>query len=514
MSVSTYLRDTIQQGNFGIVLWHKIGKGTFGDVSRVELYLTPDDSPIMSIIEKHYKKGHYSTEGIAQDVARETRGLYHASQRCCRHIVKMFDTAVERTDCGYNFSTYLEDMEYSLLQFEKLGQGEAIKVMIGLCTGLLELNSMGFMHRDLKPGNCLLKKGKSFYDSKIADLGTLRHVSTNVDGRCYTAAGDICTLQYRPIDSLLGNIHYGKEFDIWSLGCIHGQLRTGKVMFHTSEGSEYSQIVSIFREIGYPSDESIEYLKGLKSWRKEFLENRSEEGTFFHPDGMSKTGKRKRSNDVLFDEQERQLLMQCFEMNPNKRITTCVLLELMISMDEEQEENKKARRKYIADLKKQEKQENRNIHYDEETVLRVLQVLNQREEEKNNMIQAIEYTKKLIIRYKQVNESGGGENDAAVTCESVSDTQERLKKLLSVCGVSTNHHNLPFCSFKEVSDGLLTCTCFFHAMKLYMIEMPRLSDLIDRFYQGQKFEANHVIELEFDIERISRTMFNDEIFNE
>ena len=56
---------------------------------------------------------------------------------------------------------------------------------------------------------------------KIADFGLARRWSKEED-RKYT--NRVITLWYRPPELLLGNEQYGPEVDIWSAGCILGEV--------------------------------------------------------------------------------------------------------------------------------------------------------------------------------------------------------------------------------------------------------------------------------------------------
>jgi len=63
----------------------------------------------------------------------------------------------------------------------------------------------------------------------------------------------VITLWYRPPELLLGVDQYGAEVDIWSLGCIFGELLSGKALFHGA--TEVEQIAKINKLLGFPSKE-------------------------------------------------------------------------------------------------------------------------------------------------------------------------------------------------------------------------------------------------------------------
>jgi len=80
------------------------------------------------------------------------------------------------------------------------------------------------IHRDLKPMNILISKDGVV---KVADFGLSRYNSV----RSLEYAKEIATLWYRSIDILLGNTSYSGGVDVWSVGCIMGELVRGKAMF-------------------------------------------------------------------------------------------------------------------------------------------------------------------------------------------------------------------------------------------------------------------------------------------
>lgn len=62
---------------------------------------------------------------------------------------------------------------------------------------------------------------------KLADFGLARLYSD--EGRPYT--NKVITLWYRPPELLLGEERYGPAIDVWSCGCILGELFAKKPLF-------------------------------------------------------------------------------------------------------------------------------------------------------------------------------------------------------------------------------------------------------------------------------------------
>ncbi|KAL8538494.1 hypothetical protein ACS0TY_000485 [Phlomoides rotata] len=100
-----------------------------------------------------------------------------------------------------------------------------IKLMLKqILEGVEYLHENGLMHRDIKPSNILMN---SILDLKICDFGLSRHVGS--ESGSYTPG--VVTLWYRAPELLLGVKKYTKAIDIWSVGCIMGELVLNQVLF-------------------------------------------------------------------------------------------------------------------------------------------------------------------------------------------------------------------------------------------------------------------------------------------
>ena len=89
-------------------------------------------------------------------------------------------------------------------------------LMKQLFTGVYYLHSHRLIHRDIKLTNLLLKDGVL----KIADFGLARFY--DLKPRDYTP--EVETLSYRAPELLLGVKKYSCSVDIWSIGCVLGEL--------------------------------------------------------------------------------------------------------------------------------------------------------------------------------------------------------------------------------------------------------------------------------------------------
>jgi len=81
----------------------------------------------------------------------------------------------------------------------------------------------------LKPSNILLN---SECLVKVADFGLARSVATDEEeGVNIFMTEYVATRWYRAPEILLGSTKYTKAVDMWSVGCIIGELVIGKAIF-------------------------------------------------------------------------------------------------------------------------------------------------------------------------------------------------------------------------------------------------------------------------------------------
>ncbi|KAJ8298222.1 hypothetical protein KUTeg_024753 [Tegillarca granosa] len=110
-----------------------------------------------------------------------------------------------------------------------------------LCKAIKWCHSQDIIHRDIKPENLLISKNDIL---KLCDFGFARSINGGLVG-VYTDY--VATRWYRSPELLLGAA-YGKAVDIWSIGCILGELSDGQPLFPGE--SEIDQLYVIQKVIG------------------------------------------------------------------------------------------------------------------------------------------------------------------------------------------------------------------------------------------------------------------------
>lgn len=123
---------------------------------------------------------------------------------------------------------------------------EVKRLLLQLASGVTYLHDNWILHRDLKTSNLLLNNRGQL---KIADFGMARYVGEPPPPRLTQL---VVTLWYRAPELLLGARSYGAAVDIWSIGCIFGELLTREPLLQGR--NEADQTSKIFELCGVPTD--------------------------------------------------------------------------------------------------------------------------------------------------------------------------------------------------------------------------------------------------------------------
>ncbi|KAJ4928586.1 hypothetical protein JOQ06_016376 [Pogonophryne albipinna] len=130
-------------------------------------------------------------------------------------------------------------------------------VMYQLFKAIKYLHSGNVIHRDHKPSNVLLDTDCVV---KLCDFGLARSLNQIQEDSGNPALTEyVATRWYRAPEILLWSTRYTKGVDMWSLGCILGEMLLGKALFPGT--STINQIEKIMTTIPHPSPEDILAIK-------------------------------------------------------------------------------------------------------------------------------------------------------------------------------------------------------------------------------------------------------------
>ncbi|XP_048478363.1 cyclin-dependent kinase 12 isoform X8 [Plutella xylostella] len=225
----------------------QIGEGTYGQVYKAR------DKNTNQLVALKKVRLENEKEGFPITAVREIkilRQLNHKNIVNLREIVTDKQDALDfRKDKG-SFYLVFEYMDHDLMgllesKMVDFTESHNASIMRQLLDGLAYCHRKNFLHRDIKCSNILMNnKG----EVKLGDFGLARLWSAEDRARPYT--NKVITLWYRPPELLLGEERYGPAVDVWSMGCILGELFLKHPVFQANV--EMMQLEMISRVCGTP----------------------------------------------------------------------------------------------------------------------------------------------------------------------------------------------------------------------------------------------------------------------
>ncbi|XP_051948542.1 cyclin-dependent kinase 12-like [Xyrauchen texanus] len=223
-----------------------IGEGTYGQVYKAK------DKDTGELVALKKVRLDNEKEGFPITAIREIkilRQLNHRSVVNMKEIVTDKQDALDFKKDKGAFYLVFEYMDHDLMGLLESGlvtfSHEHVKsFMRQLMEGLDYCHKKNFLHRDIKCSNILLNNSGQI---KLADFGLARLYNSE-ESRPYT--NKVITLWYRPPELLLGEERYSPAIDVWSCGCILGELFTKKPIFQANQ--ELLQLELISRLCGSP----------------------------------------------------------------------------------------------------------------------------------------------------------------------------------------------------------------------------------------------------------------------
>ena len=226
----------------------QIGEGTYGQVYKARDVVTREMVALKKVRTDNEK------EGFPITAVREIKILRQLSHE---NIVNLKEIVTDKQ----NVNAFKKDKGAFYLVFEycdhdlmglldsgyvQFTEEHIQSLILQLVEALDFCHLKNFLHRDLKCSNILINnKGQL----KLGDFGLARYFHADDRSRLYT--NRVITLWYRPPELLLGEEHYGPAIDMWSCGCILGELFTRKPLFQGQQ--EFSLLEAISRVCGTPT---------------------------------------------------------------------------------------------------------------------------------------------------------------------------------------------------------------------------------------------------------------------
>lgn len=244
-----------------------LGRGAFGSVYCALNWSTGETVAIKQILFSHLPKSELNV--IMQEI-NLLKNLNHPN------IVK-YHGFVKSADSLYIILEYCEQgsLHQICKNFGKFPENLVALYIAQVLHGLVFLHEQGVIHRDIKGANILTTKEGLV---KLADFGVATHSSPSGQG---TADGTVVGTPYWMAPEVIELAGATTASDIWSLGCTVIELLDGKPPYH-----KFAPMPALFRIV---NDDHPPL-----------------------PEGASPT--------------VRDFLMQCFQKDPNLRVSAKKLL--------------------------------------------------------------------------------------------------------------------------------------------------------------------------------------------
>ncbi|XP_017878843.1 mitogen-activated protein kinase 15 isoform X2 [Ceratina calcarata] len=286
----------------------RLGKGAYGIVWKAIDKKNKETVAVKKIFDA------FRNQTDAQRTFREIMFLLSFANH--ENIIRLIGLHKANNDRDiYLVFEYMEtDLHNVIKKGNILKDIHKVFIMYQLFKAIKYIHSGNVIHRDLKPSNVLLN---AQCHCKIADFGLARSVTQigEGDGEAGsdpTLTDYVATRWYRAPEILVASKRYTKGIDMWSLGCILGEMLLGKPLFPGS--STINQVERIMATLPPPTREDL--ISVSAGYGTNLLEK-------------TPNGPRRSLTDLLPEVSEKalDLISNLIVFNPNHRFTAVEALE-------------------------------------------------------------------------------------------------------------------------------------------------------------------------------------------
>ncbi|XP_076239243.1 mitogen-activated protein kinase 15 [Calliopsis andreniformis] len=286
----------------------RLGKGAYGIVWKAIDKKNKETVAVKKIFDA------FRNQTDAQRTFREIMFLLSFANH--ENIIRLIGLHKANNDRDiYLVFEYMEtDLHNVIKKGNILKDIHKVFIMYQLFKAIKYIHSGNVIHRDLKPSNVLLN---AQCHCKIADFGLARSVTQIGEGDGETASDPtltdyVATRWYRAPEILVASKRYTKGIDMWSLGCILGEMLLGKPLFPGS--STINQVERIMATLPTPTKEDL--ISVSAGYGTNLLEK-------------TPSGPRRSLKDLLPEVSGKalDLISNLIVFNPNYRLTAVEALE-------------------------------------------------------------------------------------------------------------------------------------------------------------------------------------------
>lgn len=224
----------------------RVSEGTYGIVWKARDLATQE---IVALKQIKFDYDQQKNQGFPVTALREISVLLELCHECIVSVKEM--VVGTANDKVFMVMEYFElDLQAAMKQMRQypnvLRQAELKGTMQQILSGTNHMHMKWFLHRDLKTSNILVHRSGRV---ALCDFGLARRYQD--PPRPLTLL--VATLWYRAPELLFGEARYGPAVDMWSLGCIFGELICQDAIMQGQ--GELDQIDKIFTMVGGPTEE-------------------------------------------------------------------------------------------------------------------------------------------------------------------------------------------------------------------------------------------------------------------
>eukprot|EP00002_Diphylleia_rotans_P025553 TRINITY_DN5052_c0_g1_i4.p1 TRINITY_DN5052_c0_g1~~TRINITY_DN5052_c0_g1_i4.p1 ORF type:complete len:378 (-),score=61.92 TRINITY_DN5052_c0_g1_i4:359-1492(-) len=229
----------------------KVGKGAYGIVWKAIDKKTRETVALKKIFDA------FQNATDAQRTFREIMFLQELNGHS--NIIKLLNVLKADNDRDiYLIFEYMDTDLHAVIRANILEEIHKQYIIYQCLRALKFMHTGDLLHRDMKPSNLLLN---AECHVKIADFGLARSIAglENPSGASPVLTDYVATRWYRAPEILMGSTKYTRGVDMWSVGCILGELLGGKPMFPGT--STLNQLDKVIEVTGRPTPDDIESIK-------------------------------------------------------------------------------------------------------------------------------------------------------------------------------------------------------------------------------------------------------------
>jgi len=296
----------------------KLGKGAYGIVWKATDKKTKETVALKKIFDA------FQNATDAQRTFREV--IFLQQMDAHENIVQLQSVLKADNDRDlYLVFEYMETDLHAAIRANILQDIHKQYILWQTLKALKYMHSAQLLHRDMKPSNLLLNSDCLM---KVADFGLARSLRERDDEGLGGDQPDpviltdyVATRWYRAPEILLGATNYGFGVDMWSVGCILGEMLHGKPIFPGQ--STMNQLEKIMEITGMPSEATT---ARISKFAPQMLEAARSKDLPLEDEAAAVTEARYRKYFPSASAEALDLLVKLIRLDPDRRISaeTCL----------------------------------------------------------------------------------------------------------------------------------------------------------------------------------------------